>query len=118
MIQLASQTRTNPNAQPSVLTQAELNKKADTVIDLAVGYWLTINPNVSTGDANREVARYVLKRVSVGAAARLAILDLGELCQPLWAFPVVGKVADATTFFHTKETKWSAREWLVCNELY
>jgi hypothetical protein len=111
-------TNANPNAQPSVLTQAELNKKADTVIDLAVGHWLTINPNVSTGDANREVARYVLKRVSVGAAARLAILDLGELCQPLWAFPVVGKVADATTFFHTKETKWSAREWLVCNELY
>ena len=79
-------TDMNPNAPPSVLTQAELNKKGDSVIDLAVGHWLTSPP---TGDPNREVTKDVFKRVSVGAGAQLTMLDLGELCQPLWAFPVV-----------------------------
>ena len=112
-------TDAEPNAQPSLLTQAEINKKSDTVIDLAVGRWLTVKPNVSlTADANREIASHVFKRVHIGVGSHLAILDLASLYQPLWAFPVVGSVADAKKFFDSNETKWSASEWLVCNELY
>ena len=42
-------TDMNPNAPPSVLTQAELNKKGDSVIDRAVGHWLTISPPFRLG---------------------------------------------------------------------
>jgi hypothetical protein len=88
------------------------------VIDLAAGRWVAVQPSITaSGDTTREnVAAYVFQRVK--ASAKRQILDIGELCQPLWVLPFLRNVDGAKEFFDSKESKWSADQWLVCKKLY
>ena len=58
-----------------------------TVIDLAVGRWLVVQPTITaSGDSDRESsASYVFQLVK--PSAKTLIMDVAELCQPLWAIP-------------------------------
>lgn len=120
-------TDADANAIPARrLTQKELNQSVASdgsnlaVIDLAVGRWLSVQPTITaTGDTTREkFASYVFQRVAVKPAGKCAIVDLAGLCQTLWAFPFLGDVDNAETFFNTEESKWSSRQWLICKKLF
>ena len=114
-----------PNAPPPGrrLRPSDLNASPEEgglmVIDLAVGRWLTVQKSLAGGDADRETAAsYVFRRVALKASTRRSMVDLGELCQPLWAMPVLGSVGDAKAYFDAHDSKWSAGQWLVTTKLY
>ena len=54
----------------------------------------------------------------IASISKLEMVDIGRLCHPLWAFPVVGVVAQAKEFFRTMESKCSVEEWLMCKQQY
>ena len=90
------------------------------MIDLAVGRWLSKQSTVANGNADRENAakHAAFERVKPAPGSKCVIVDLADLCQPLWAMPVLGPVAIAREFFCTNTSKWSANQWLVCAMLY
>ena len=108
-----------PNASPPLkrLTASELNGEA--CIDLCFGHWLSVRASVTgSGIAERDYAEDVLKRVRL-KDGKLAVLDIGALCQPLWAFPWLRDYDTAREFFSRPSyTKWDAEQWLVCPRLY
>jgi hypothetical protein len=100
-----------PNAMPKRrLKVSELNQSPASdsdsdqpplkVIDLAAGRWVVVQPSITaSGDATREgVAAYVFQRVK--ALAKREILDIGELCQPLWVLPFLRNVDGATRWYN------------------
>ena len=82
-------TAVDQNPPPDRLSARQLNKDDEdvTVIDLAVGRWLVVQPTITaSGDSHREsAASYVFQRVK--PSAKTVIMDVAELCQPLWAIP-------------------------------
>lgn len=111
----------NPNNPPArQLSEKELNADHDDVkvIDIAVGRMLVEQPSITmTGNAVREeAASYVFQRMK--PTAKLAILEVSQLCRPLWAIPFLGDVEAARTFFDENESKWCAKQWLVVKKLY
>ena len=72
-----------------------------------------------SGIAARDCAKHVLKRMKPVGAGNLAILEIGSLCQPLWAFPWLNDYDTARSFFsRATYSKWDADQWLVCTNLY
>jgi hypothetical protein len=108
-----------PNAvlPPKRLTASELNGKA--CIDLCFGRFLSVQASVTgSGIEERDYAKDVLKRLRL-KDGKLAVLDIGALCQPLWAFPWLRDYDTAREFFSRPSyTKWDAEQWLVCPRLY
>jgi len=86
-------------------------------IDLAVGRRLEVMPTVAAGpaatSAMRECAAAILQRVK--PSQKHVIVDVAQLCQPLWAFPWLNSFAEAQDFFKHKVNKWDADQWLVCS---
>jgi hypothetical protein len=115
-------TDADPNAAapPKSLSSSELNDAAF-AIDFAAGRRLQIQPTVaaSSGDAAsaapREFAQAVYQRVKPVDAR--VIVEVGQLCQPLWAFPWLRDVATAKKMFRTKINKWDAEQWLVASTI-
>ena len=101
------------------LTVAQRN--SDAALDLAVGRWLTVCPKLIPAStphaAEREAADVVFDRVKF-TDGNLVIREVGQLCQPVMAFPVLGNVASAKAFFRKASSKWDAIEWLVYKKLY
>ena len=88
-------------------------------VDLALGRYLAVQATVTTAGAasvREEWAKKVFQRVKPKAA--LVALDMGFLCQPLFAFPVLGNVQDAKAFFRAQLSKWDAEQWLVLSKLF
>ena len=108
----------DPNAEPK--TQLTLAQQNDPkfAVDLAVARELLVQPTITaTGNISRETAAaYVFQRVK--AAPKPVIVDLADLCQPLWTFPFLGSVTDAKTFFSGTSSKWSTNHWLIAPKLY
>jgi len=108
-----------PNAlpPPKRLTASELNGKA--CIDLCFGRYLSVQASVTgSGIAERDYADDVLKRLRL-KDGKLAVLEVGALCQPLWAFPWLRDYDTAHEFFSRPSyTKWDAEQWLVTPRLY
>ena len=78
---------------------------------------------IGSGIAGRDSAStgIVLQRVKpVGAdGGKDEILEIGELCQTLRAFPWLRDFNTAKEFFsHSSYNMWDAEEWLVCSNLY
>jgi len=48
----------------------------------------------------------------------LVALGMSFLCQPLFAFPVLGNVQDAKAFFRAQFSKWDAEQWLVLSQVF
>ena len=90
------------------------------MIDIAVGRDLELQPSITaSGNADRErVAAYVFQRVAAKASAKRKVLEVSQLCQPLWAIPFLLNVSSAREFFGENESKWAARQWLVVKKLY
>jgi len=117
----------SPNAPVPAkpLSSSERNDIAFAV-DFAVGRRLEVQQSVAAaslsgaaGVANskrREFADAVFQRVKPTGAA-CVIVDVGQLCQPLWAFPWLRDVVGAKAFFRTKTNKWDADQWLVASKL-
>ena len=87
-------------------------------VDLALGRRMIVQPTVTlTGCArHEEAASYLFQRVK--ACEHCEFVDIGDLCQPLWTFPVLENVAVATAFFGSESSLWDAKQWLVCHKLY
>jgi hypothetical protein len=66
--------------------------------------------------APRECAAAVFQRVK--PFAKRVIVDVAQLCQPLWAFPWLNDYDTAKEFFRGKVNKWDADQWLVCDQLF
>lgn len=116
-----------PNAPPGDrrLSERELNQSNEdgsglTVIDIAVGRELALQPSITaSGNGDREsAASYVFQRVVAKASAKRKALEVSQLCQPLWAIPFLHNVSGAQAFFAENDSKWAAREWLVVKKLY
>jgi hypothetical protein len=113
----------NPNAPPPAKrpTAKELDEDC---IDLCFCRWLSVQPSVTgSGIAARDEADAVLQRLkrAPGAGGKLAILEVGTLCQPLWAFPWLGNYESAraqAAFSRSSFSKWDAEQWLVAKKLY
>jgi len=102
------------------LSSSELNDLSFAV-DLAFGRRLEVQqavaaPSGSEDALRREFAQAVFQRVKPAAAC--CVVDVAQLCQPLWAFPWVRDVAGAKVLFRTKTNKWDAEQWLVASKLY
>jgi hypothetical protein len=110
----------SPNAPlpDEALTLAQMN--GDDCIDFAIGRWLAVVPSVTgSGYPERDEAGAILQRVKPVGAGKLQILELKELCQPLWTFPWLKNFDTAKAFFASgRSTKWDADQWLVCPKLY
>ena len=108
----------NPQQVLPMLSTAQMND-AEYAVDIAIGRKLRLKPTVTSSGANslrEKWAKKVFQRVKPQGA--LIALDVGFLCQPLWAFPVLGDVAGAKAFFRGLSSKWDADEWLILPKLY
>ena len=106
------------NAAPTKRLTLKDQNNPDIAVDLVVGRRLVLQPTITaSGVESRETAAdYVFQRVK--PAPKLYILDLADLCQPLWAIPFLHNVATAKAFFAADDSKWSADQWLVVKKLY
>ena len=90
-------------------------------VDLAFGRRLEVQqaaaaPSGPEDAFRREFAREVFQRVKPAAAS--CVVDVAQLCQPLWACPRMRDVAGAKFEFCTQTNKWDAVQWLVASKLY
>ena len=110
----------NAPAPADALSTAQVND-IKFAIDFAVGRRLEVMPMVAAGSAAasalRDCAGAILQRVKPKGEKHV-IVEVGQLCQPLWAFPWLNSFAEAKDFFKHKVNKWDADQWLVCSYLY
>jgi hypothetical protein len=96
-----SKNEQNAPAPDTPLTTADV-KDMKFAVDLAVGRKLELMPTVAAGaaatSAPRECAAVVLP------FAKRVIVDVGQLCKPLWAFPWLKDFDTAKEFFKDKVT--------------
>jgi hypothetical protein len=107
-----------PNIEPPAKPLSKTDLNGVSCIDLCIGRWLEVLPTVTgSGIEDRESAAAIFQRVK--PQDTLQILEIGELCQPLWAFPWFGDYATSREFFSRSDyTKWDAEQWLIASKLY
>jgi hypothetical protein len=112
----------NPNAPvpDKELSNAQVND-AEFAIDLAMGQMMELHEDVAAASnteatLSREIAQAIFQRVK--PTGKLVVVEVGQLCQPLWAFPWLESFDAAKSFFRSKANKWDANEWLVSSKLY
>ena len=109
-----------PNDLPPQQRLSSKEQNSNACIDLALRRWLAVQQNLTaSGVSQREAAGAILQRVKVAGVGRPEILDLAELCQPLWVHPWLGNMENAKAFFrNNNSSKWDDEQWTVCKSLY